>query len=30
MKDRIFYNDNVNLLETHNFTHNLQDVDATT
>ena len=27
MKDRIFYNDNVNLLETHNFTHNLQDVD---
>ena len=26
MKDKIFYNDSVNLLETHNFTHELQDV----
>ncbi|MBO5776610.1 MAG: 2-isopropylmalate synthase [Clostridia bacterium] len=27
MKDHIFYNDNRNLLETHNFTHTLQDVE---
>ncbi len=26
MKDHVFYNENVNLLETHNFTHELQDV----
>lgn len=26
MKDHVFYNDSVNLLETHNFTHELQDV----
>ena len=26
MKDKIFYNESVNLLETHNFTHELQDV----
>lgn len=26
MKDHVFYNDKVNLLETHNFTHELQDV----
>lgn len=26
MKGHVFYNDNVNLLETHNFTHELQDV----
>lgn len=26
MKDKIFYNDQKNLLETHNFTHSLQDV----
>ena len=26
MKDKIFYNDSVNLLETHNFTHELPDV----
>lgn len=27
MKDKIFYNDTRNLLETHNFTHTLQDVE---
>ncbi|MBR2481103.1 MAG: 2-isopropylmalate synthase [Clostridia bacterium] len=27
MKDKIFYNETRNLLETHNFTHTLQDVD---
>ena len=26
MKDHVFYNEKVNLLETHNFTHELQDV----
>lgn len=28
MKDKIFYNETRNLLETHNFTHRLQDVEA--
>ena len=26
MKDHVFYNESINLLETHNFTHELQDV----